>query len=178
MSAQPLISEQVDLAEGQVVVLEFALTLQPIEIDPILVSVRLEYRQLVRNGFYDRAKSGLGSFITPEQIERFKPWRPTDLLRRVPGVRLEPDQTRIGHYFISMTRTIQSLGSPNREGCRPTVMLDGIYMSNFDIDVLPAQDIFALEVYRSPVEAPAQYAGPASACGLILVWTGKRIRMR
>ena len=141
MSAQPLISEQVYIAEGQVVVLEFALALQPIELDPILVSVRPEYRQLVRNGFYDRAKSGLGSFITPEQIDRANPWRPTDLLRRIPGVRVEPDQTRLGHYVISMSRSLQSLGSLGQGDfgrCRPQVMLGG----------------------------------------LILVWTGRRLRIR
>ena len=105
MTAQPLISGPVELAEGQVVTLALSLALQPIELDPLMVSVRPEYRRLVRNGFYERARSGLGTFISPEQVDRWRPLRTTDLLRRLPGVRLEPHPQWPARMMITMTRS-------------------------------------------------------------------------
>ena len=51
-------------------------------------------------------------------------------------------------------------------------------MLDFDLDHLPAQDIFALEVYRSPIQVPPRYGGQGATCGAIVVWTGERITPR
>lgn len=179
MTAQPLIAGPLDLVAGQVATVELALALQPIELDPMMVSVRPEYRQLVRKGFYERAKTEFGTFVTPEQVERWRPLRATDLLRRIPGVRLEPDPERVGRYRVSMTRAGMFVGEvTNGSGgrrCAPRVIVDDVELVDFNLDELPAQDIFAVEVYRSPVQVPAQYGGAGRNCGAIIVWTGIRI---
>ena len=182
MTAQPLISGPVDLAEGQVVTLALSLALQPIELDPLMVSVRPEYRRLVRNGFYERAKSGLGTFISPEQVDRWRPMRTTDLLRRLPGVRLEPHPQWPARMMITMTRSGMFAGQIAAGGggrrCVPRILVDEVEMLDFDLDHLPAQDIFALEVYRSPIQVPPRYGGQGATCGAIVVWTGERITPR
>lgn len=180
LTAQPLITEAVELAEGQVVELVLSLALQPIELDPLMVTVRPEYRPLVRNGFYDRARSGLGTFVTPEQIERVNPLRTTDLLRRIPGVRLEPHPQWGARWIVTMTRSGMFPGQISAGGggrrCLPRVIVDDVEMVDFDVDDLATQNVFALEVYRSPVQVPPQYGGPGYACGVIVVWTGMRTR--
>ena len=177
MTAQPLIAGPLDLVVGQVATVELTLALQPIELDPLMVSVRPEYRQLVRKGFYERAKSGLGTFVTPEQVEKWRPIRATDLLRRLPGIRLEANPERVNRYFVTMTRAgmfTGELGAGGGRRCVPRIIVDDAYYPDFDLDDLPAQDIFAVEVYRSPVQVPVQYGGAAYSCGAIVVWTGIR----
>lgn len=176
MTAQPLIAGPLDLVADQVASVELALALQPIELDPLMVSVRPEYRQLVRKGFYERAKTGFGTFISPEQVEKWRPMRTTDLLRRIPGIRLEVDPEQINRYVVTMTRAGMFSGQINSAGggrrCLPRIVVDDVSLYDFNLDDLPAQDIFAVEVYRSPIEVPPQYAGAGENCGAIVVWTG------
>jgi hypothetical protein len=180
MTAQPIIAGPLDLVAGQVATVELRLALQPIELDPLMVSVRPEYRQLVRKGFYERAKTGFGTFVTPEQLEKWRPIRPTDLLRRLPGIRLETDPERVNRYVVTMTRAGMFVGEISASGggrrCVPRIIVDDAEMWDFNLDDLAAQDIFAMEVYRSPVQVPAQYAGSGQNCGVIVVWTGIRPR--
>jgi hypothetical protein len=182
MTAKPLIAGPVELAVGQVVTLALSLPLQPIELDPLMVSVRPEYRRLVRNGFYERAKSGLGTFVSPEQVDRWRPTRTTDLLRRIPGVRLQPHPQWPSRVIITMTRSGMFAGGLGAGGggrrCAPRIIVDDVELLDFDLDQLPAQDIFALEVYRSAIQVPPRYGGQGAACGAIVVWTGERLTFR
>lgn len=176
LTAQPLISGPMDLVAGQVATVELRLALQPIELDSLLVSVRPEYRALVRKGFYRRAKTESGTFITPEQVEKWRPFRTTDLLRRIPGVQLLPDPNEINRYHITMSRTGMFMGSLSAGGgrrCEPKIIVDDGQMYDFNIDDLPAQDILAVEVYRSPIQVPARYGGFGN-CGAVVIWTGHR----
>ena len=171
LNTHPIISAGLELSAGQLVTVELALSLNPIELDPLMVSVRPEYRQLVRKGFYQRAKSELGSFVTPEQVERWRPFVTSDLLRRMPGIRLEADGSFPGRYHIVMGRNAPSLFGGR---CEPSIWVDDMYLPGYDLDQLPAQDLFAVEVYRSPLQTPQRYRGRRS-CGAVVVWTGKRI---
>jgi len=170
MNAESLITGGVTLTLDQVVDVELALPLRPIELDPLLVSVRPERRFLVRNGFYERSKSALGTFITPELMERWRPFFPTDMLRRIPGVRLTPDPRWPSRYSITFTRA--GIFGNN---CGPKVFLDGVMMYGLDINDLPVEDIAAMEVYKSGLQTPPQYASGGSACGAIVIWTGPRL---
>jgi len=170
MNAEPLISGGVTLTLDQTINVELALPLRPIELDPLMVSVRPERRFLVRNGFYDRAKSELGTFITPELMERWRPWVPTDMLRRIPGVRLTPDPRWPSRYRITFTRAGIFMGN-----CRPKVFLDGVMMYDFDINDIPIEEVAAMEVYKSALQTPLRYGGGGAACGAIVMWTGPRV---
>lgn len=177
MTAQPLIAGPLDLAEDQVATVELTLALQPIELDPLMVTVRPEYRQLVRKGFYERARTEFGTFVTPEQVDAWRPNRVTDLLRRLPGIRMEQHPSRINRYLVTMNRAgmfMGELGAGGGRRCVPRIIVDDVTMVDFDVDDLPAQDVFAVEVYRSPVQVPAQYGGVGGSCGVIVIWTGHR----
>ncbi len=68
------------------------------------------------------------------------------------------------------------MGLGSRFGCFPRLYLDGLPMScdeePFMIDNLLTPDhIEAVEVYANGSQAPAQYGGFGSSCGVVLIWT-------
>jgi hypothetical protein len=38
-------------------------------------------------------------------------------------------------------------------------------------EVVRPEEVYAIEVYRTPSQIPIQYSGPQSACGVMLIWT-------
>ncbi len=38
-------------------------------------------------------------------------------------------------------------------------------------EVVRPEEVYAIEVYRTPSQIPIQYGGPQSACGVLLIWT-------
>jgi hypothetical protein len=87
----------------------------------------------------------------------------TDLLRRVPGVRV---YSASGGNVVAFARG-ESFSGP----CRPTVYLDGHRLgSGEDLDFLATvNSLEAVEVYTSATQAPVEYWG--GGCGAIVLWT-------
>lgn len=110
--------------------------------------------------FWQRRQMGFGVFITPEQIERRQPRNPSDLLRGISGVSV--GAVHLGKAPVRMTRGVGN--------CQPTVFLDGIVMAGMEVDDLPAEDIWAVEVYRGASELPVELGG-AGRCGAVVIWT-------
>ena len=111
------------------------------------------------HSFYDRlAHNEYGSYIEPETIERRQPIFVSELLRAVPGVKVQPSQ-----------------GAGNRvtiRGCAPVVWVDGARMQDAQIDeVVQPQDVAAIEIYRSFSGLPSEYFDRSANCGTIIVWT-------
>lgn len=122
------------------------------------------------SGFEDRRRGGAGYYLTEEQIAKRQAFRPTDLLRTVPGVSVQ--FTPGGKRQIVITR-----GASN--ACFPTVVLDGTVMyagaTELD-DWLPAADVRAVEVYPSFASVPNEYRVQNSTCGAVLIWTRTQSR--
>jgi hypothetical protein len=169
MSADPLITTGVQLRLGQVITVALTLPLSPIELEEVVVSVSPERRFLVGNGFYERAATMPGTFITPEIMQQWQPYRPSDLFRRMPGVEMMPDPVRSDRFAIRFNRTTGFAGL-----CRPKMVVDGVTVMDFNIDDLPAEVVAAVEVYKSALQTPPQFAGGMAACGVIVIWTGQR----
>ena len=127
--------------------------------------------------FWNRRMIGNGAFITRADIERRKPYRPSDLLRTVAGVTvLTGDMNE--HPVIRMGRSgpgnitrrnVQSLAGD----CRVNYYLDGNWVpaGTFHMDDISPSAIEAIEVYRGPAEVPAKFRQRETACGLIVIWT-------
>lgn len=133
-----------------------------IPLEPLTVNVKS--RRLERLGFYDRQKGGPGGFLTRSQIEKLNPSLPTDILRNVRGVRLNPRATGRGFTVVG------------RGDCRYRYYVDGIRVAaGFELDDFDWQWIEAVEVYRGSSETPAQFnntiTGDGTSCGVIVVWT-------
>jgi outer membrane receptor for monomeric catechols len=118
--------------------------------------------------FERRRRVGIRKFLDRKEIEQVNSLYLSDVLRRVPGVRLMLNAK--GRWVVRMARAV----GLNNSTCQPQVYLDGIsfpVVDEFGIDAIFATDMEAIEVFRGPSEVPPQYGGANSACGVILMWT-------
>ena len=148
--------------------LELTIRLAPsaIPIDPIEVVVRSGVLEM--RGFYERLGRGIGTFLTRQDIDAMHPLAGTDVLRRVAGIRLVPQNSWPG---------LIALG---RGSCPYRFVVDGVRIhENYSMDEMPPTWIEGVEIYKGPSEVPIEYAGfSADAngnCGVIVVWTRNRI---
>lgn len=164
---RPFLSQPVALG-GAPVGLSFGLASQAFSLPDL--EVRAFFASaLDRTGFTDRERFGFGHFIDPSKIERQRPSALylLDYLRNIPGVTITQGSNGTRGLRFS------GVASANR-GCNaPKVYVDGVSMGTGpDLDALVmASDVMAIEVYRRPVEIPAEYGGSSSACGVLLIWT-------
>jgi hypothetical protein len=148
-------------------------------------------------GFSRRQKIGLGHFVTRADIERFRPTTSSDILRRVPGVRVRSN--RAGDHVISMMRStsrcrvqyyVDNVAMPTEElldaaieqRVRAAEQNGGTAaqtrskklnrdLPSFTIDHIAPEMIEAIEVYRGAAEIPIEYRTTGSLCGVVLIWT-------
>lgn len=116
--------------------------------------------------FENRRRLGNGKFFGPDELNAIDPIRFSDLVWRVPGVRVVPV---MGGDRILMR------GFGLTAYCSPDIWLDGMRLANdgsMDSFISP-QWLRAVEVYARSEMAPAQYTG-MSGCGVILLWSGSR----
>jgi len=110
--------------------------------------------------FERRRAHGTGFFFTREEIEQRRARTLGDLTRGVPGVQTTCGR---GSCAIVMTR------SPR--GCRPEYYLDGFPASASVGPDFQIMGIYGIEVYRTALEAPAEFRKPELRCGVILIWS-------
>ena len=136
------------------------IVLAPAAVQLSATEVLAEHKADIRlHSFYERqADNKYGSYIAPATIERRQPMFISELLRSVPGVKVQPS-ARAGNRV-----TIR--------GCAPVVWVDGARMQDAQVDdVVEPQDVAAIEIYRSFSGLPSQYFDRSANCGTIIVWT-------
>ncbi len=154
-----------DLGEGGSIEVQINLLTQPVELEGVEATVTaeraIERRQreyLEGQGFYDRKKMGFGSFIEVDSLPQ-EPFRPSDLLRSVPGLDMIPPFTGI----------VRVDGD-----CVFSAWVNGIKVfqgREWDMgSTIQISDIAAIEVFTRASNIPLQYGG-LSGCAVILVWT-------
>lgn len=149
----------VRLERRQPLTVDFTVNMQVIPVASLEVTVEQTPPQGKLHDFYRRAANGPGYFITREDIEDRPISRPTDILRRVPG--LDIGARRMGRTSVTMGR---------RDGCVPDFYLDGARAPYFDIDNLEPMDIAGIEIYRGNSEVPIRFKH-RDRCGVIVIWT-------
>ena len=139
--------------------------------DSYLVPGRLQ-------GFeYRRARRNNGQFVTREDIERTSPINPTDLIRRMQGVRII-DSMGVALAISTRGPKIQMVsGRPIPVQCVVRVGLDGTLREPyFPMNTIAMTDIYGIEVYAGAASLPTEFSGARkdAACGLIMIWTRSR----
>lgn len=121
---------------------------------------------------YRRRASPSGWFFTREDIERMRPAFVTDVVGRVPGVRLE-SAGRGTSRVITMARSIQG----PRE-CPVQVFVDGFLMNRGGAathaavdDAVQPGSVEGIEVYRGLSGVPAEFMNRNAHCGVVAIWT-------
>jgi hypothetical protein len=111
-----------------------------------------------------RANSGRGYFITRADIVKREARTGVDVIRMVPGVRIQPTRNGLTNQVI-MTR-----GNGGRN-CFPTMFVHNMPYSG-TMDDFIAEDIEAVEVYVGISEIPPELdKNGKGICAAIVVWT-------
>lgn len=143
------------------------------QVAPVLVtSGRGQYTGRLR-GFNERRDRGIGRFFTASDIVTRRPQRVTDLLRTVPGARLQNVNGQTVVTFRGMR-------------CAPLVWVDGTpaTVGYLDVDNFAPHSLAGIEVYPGPATVPSVFhwvRGKAD-CGVIALWTalpeggGRRVK--
>jgi hypothetical protein len=158
----------VDLVSNRTSSVDVTLSARADVLDQVTVYGKAPRRRLNYTGFLERRKAaGSGHFITRADIVAMRPIDLTDILRRVPGLKLVP--TSYFDYTILSSRgaTLDPSGT-----CQPLLFVDGARLTDDTglNGMIRPGDIAAIEVYAGMAGAPPQYSG--GDCGSILIWTG------
>jgi hypothetical protein len=160
-------SEAIRMEASEWLVAEVVLGVEPLQLEPIVVTSRRSIHSPAVERFYERrdraGRTGLGYFVVREEIERLSPQQPSDLLRDARGVR------------IRTARGGRGAGIRMAGGCVPAIYLDGVpinrsYRTDSLDDFVTVMDIEGIEVYRGASTQVGHIYDP-SGCGLVLVWT-------
>jgi hypothetical protein len=129
-------------------------------------------------GFERRRRSSIGGhFITDADIERSRSLNTSQILRTVPGVRVN---TR-GEVVVERG-AITVEGPP----CHTAIVfVDGVAIptekkaftnqydddTGFSVDQIPIQFIRGIEVYAGPAATPVELRSSRTVCGTVAIWT-------
>lgn len=109
--------------------------------------------------FLRRRTSGRGRYFTRAQIEKRNPATIADLMRMVPGLRVDCRGV--------VCRVTSLRGGRN---CVPAYYMDGIPTDPAAVWMTPPRDLEGIEIYTGPSETPPELEHRAS-CGAIVLWT-------
>lgn len=152
--------EESTWADGEVVLVP--------ELAGVAVTVpRIRSLRLLREGFYERQRRGFGHYFTRESRAMEQAFFLSDVLRRIPGIRVGPSGFTSGTGFNGIQNN-----APNRSYrfCTPAIFLDGVIWGG-RIDDLPVAWIEGMEVYSRASQAPAPFNMPRPCGGVVLLWT-------
>jgi hypothetical protein len=148
---------------------EIRMAVRPIPVEPVTVVSRTPHVSADIQAFYARAEAGrqtgIGDFITRAEIDRMSATEPSDLIRRLPGVRVVTPNGHTGTpTVVRFTR-----------GCVPAIYVDGSQVNQYRIrdtldEFVVASNIEGIEVYRGAGHKVGGFYDDRG-CGLILVWT-------
>ena len=177
------VDQVVDLPSDRTLQVNFELSVDPIELQPLVVTAVREKR-LELQGFYERRElaeiSGAGVFLTRDDIQDAGAIRVTHYLGRIPGLRTECTGSGNNNCVIRMTRGAPSLSGRAEWGCmNANIYVDGVRVIRDNANISDSIDNFVspseiagIEVYRGPSELPAEFGGSVGRCGAIVIWTG------
>ncbi|WP_373060414.1 carboxypeptidase regulatory-like domain-containing protein, partial [Gemmatimonas sp.] len=114
-------------------------------------------------GFEVRRTSGVGLFLDEAAIQRRNPLIFADIMRSLPGVGVLPVKSFSAKFYTRL----------GIKECEPSVWVDGVEVLSRtqDLDAyVDVSNVRAVEVYSSPAEVPAGFAGDPF-CGAVLIWT-------
>jgi hypothetical protein len=164
---------------------EVAVTLDPLALDPIVVTAR---RRGMLTDVHWRANNHIGGiYLMADEIRARAPSRVSDVVRAQPSVHITSSGSgRTGQIEL-------------RGGCAPHVWLDGVRITldaplvrdeNPNARPMPTrrepwalEDAYAalnmvhpssievIEIFRGPSELPAEFGGSLGGCGAIAIWT-------
>jgi hypothetical protein len=124
------------------------------------VTTTLLDRKLVE--FHERRGMGIGRFLDSTEFANARGMRTSDRLKKLPGLKIGRGRF-LNDAFVLSTR------SP--DVCRAAVWLDGIKLTDFNVNQLDPSVIAAVEWYAGPASVPAKFNVTSAFCGVLVIWT-------
>ncbi len=152
------VTTPIDLKSGQTMDLEFNTEAEAVNLPEVTVEGE------ATNGPMDwlrRKSEGRGRYIDRAEIERRQAATLPDVMRMVPGVRVE---CRNGmQCAVRMTRAPR--------GCNPAFFMDGVPSDPAIAWLTPIQEVEGVEIYSGPAQTPPELESYQARCGVIVIWT-------
>lgn len=154
--------------------LHLMLVLDPLALETVKVTADANFSPGM-GGFEERRGHGNGKFFNRADIEKMQARQVTDVLRRVPGMRI---QGGTGPFGGSQTaQTGRNAGSAGSRICPMAYYLNGtpFPLSN-DVSInhyVTPDEVVAMEVYTGASQIPAEFNSTitTSRCGVVVIWT-------
>jgi len=115
-----------------------------------------------RADFERRMAEGNGHYLTGEFIQRRRPQDLMDLMRGVAGSRID-----CSHEGARCTMRF----ARNPRGCSPQFFMDGMRTHQSALWMTLPTDVVGIELYTGAAQVPPEFAGAASRCGVVAIWT-------
>jgi hypothetical protein len=155
--------------------LRVSLAIAAVPLDPVEVTGRPPARLPAMQGFEERRARAQGHFFNREEIVRMQARRFTDVLRRIPGVQIQP---MTGPYergeAVRMSRTIGVMGA---RACPVLYYVNGSpfpVTGDLPIDqYIDPDEVAAVEIYSGMSQIPPEFNSSShnARCGVIVIWT-------
>ena len=164
----------VEIVAGQTVDLPVMLAIAPVALKSVEVTAESTLPPEVW-GFQERRARGAGTFFTRDDIARMQPRLFTDVLRRVPGMRIQSVSGGYGGGY-----SVQSGRTGGGSGGRPCPVLFYVngapFPLNSDIAVnhfIAPEEVVAVEVYSGSAQIPQRFSSSmyTATCGVVVIWT-------
>lgn len=169
----------VDLAAGAT--MNLTLILEPVTLDTVKVTGESIFSPGM-GAFDERRARGNGRFFTRKDIEKMQARQVTDILRRVPGMRIQSGSGAFGGSQTAQTgRNISSSGSRT---CPMAYYVNGTpFPLTNDVPInhyFTPEDVVAMEVYTGASQLPARFNSTNSTarCGVVVIWTRNGVDAR
>jgi hypothetical protein len=171
-------SPVVAVGAGERIGVDLALRADAVELEAVEAQARVTppFRDARARGFYDRMDTGMGRFMTREQILARNAPVTSALLRSIPGVQmggLRSTGLRLG----GNAGRAGGRGYGTLLGCRPSLYIDGFLKvlrpgQRVD-DLVEPSEIWGIEVYRRGSDIPSELPRQDMIrnCGAIVIWT-------
>lgn len=123
-------------------------------------------------GFEKRRRSGRGSFLTREQIERRHATNTTDLLRTMPGVIVRDTVIQGERTALIVSSRGANVSHALATSCQLRTIVDERLMpEGYPLNEINVAEVIAVEVYPGAASIPASFAsfGGSTWCGLVVI---------